>query len=65
MEQEDLPKDSVPFIENHRFVDLHANLILKINNDTNETLSEQKVMPTLVLASFFVYFAVASIFYFC
>ena len=60
-----MPKELVPFIENHRFVDLHANLILKINNDTNETLSEQKVMPTLVLASFFVYFAVSAIFYFC
>ena len=65
MEKEDLPTELVTFIENHRFVDLHANPILKINIESNETLSEQKVMPTLVLASFFVYFAVSAIFYFC
>ena len=60
-----MPKELVPFIENHRFVDLHANPILKINIESNETLSEQKVMPTLVLASFFVYFVVAAMFYYC
>ena len=64
MEEEYLPKVWVPFIENHRFVDLYASPML-FNIESNETFSEQKVMPTLVLASFFVYFVVAAMFFYC
>ena len=63
MEEEDLSKELVPFLENNRFVGLYTNHMINIESD--KTLSEQKVMPCLVLTTFFVYFVVAAIFYFC
>ena len=65
MEEENPSKMLGPFVENHRFVCLFTNPIIKNNIESYETFSEQKVMPFVVLTSFLFYFVVAGMFYYC
>ena len=63
-----------PSTENHRFVTLSIisrNILIQLlgNKDgflytSKETISEGKVLPSLVLASFVVYLVLATIFYY-
>ena len=62
MEEEDLSKELAAFLENVCW-SLKTDHMFNVESD--KTLSEQKVMPCLVLTTFFIYFVVAAIFYFC
>ena len=42
MEPENLPKELVPFVENHRFVCLCNNPMIKNNYESNETFFRAK-----------------------
>ena len=64
MEEENLSKMLGSFVENHRFVCLCINPMIKKIMSLMKPFLEQKVMPFVVLASFLVYFVVAGMFYY-